>query len=118
MILCENFETTYVISNVFMSVPSLEPVEPILWKIITKHSEMNKKNKIPVALYAQLPGIHLPPPSPFHSADAPGNSHLPRQSNSNYRGWLLQPDFDLTLLLHLSVVQSCSPSGAFPSLFP
>ncbi len=44
-----------------MSVPSLEPVEPILWKIITKHSEMNKKNKIPVALYAQLPGIHLPP---------------------------------------------------------
>ncbi len=37
-----------------MSVPSLEPVEPVLWKIITKHSEMDKKNKVllfkPVAL--------------------------------------------------------------------
>ncbi len=39
-----------------MSVPSLEPIEPVLWKIITKHSEKDKKNKIllfePVALYS------------------------------------------------------------------
>ena len=43
----EIFKTTCVMSrDVFMSVPSLEPVEPVLWKIITKHSEKDKKNKI------------------------------------------------------------------------
>ncbi len=52
----ENFKTTCVMSrDVFMSVPSLEPVEPVLWKKTTKDSEMDKKNKIllfkPVALY-------------------------------------------------------------------
>ncbi len=31
--------------DVFMSVPSLEPVEPVLWKIITKYSEVDNKNK-------------------------------------------------------------------------
>ena len=45
----ENFKTTHVMSrDIFMSVPSLEPVEPVLWKIISKHSEMDKKNKIPL----------------------------------------------------------------------
>ncbi len=29
--------------DVFMSVPSLEPVEPVLRKIITKHSEIDNK---------------------------------------------------------------------------
>ncbi len=51
----EIFKTTHVMSrDVFMSVPSLEPVDPVLWKKI-KVSEMDKKNKIllfkPVALY-------------------------------------------------------------------
>ncbi len=48
----------YVMSkDVFISVPSLEPVESVLWKI-TKHSEIDCKNKIllfqPVALYYKL----------------------------------------------------------------
>ncbi len=52
----EYFKTACVMSrNVFMSVPSLEPIKLVLWKIITKHSEMDKKNKIllfkAVALY-------------------------------------------------------------------
>ncbi len=43
----ENCKTTCVMNRgVFMSVPSLEPVEPVLWKKITKDSEMDKKNKI------------------------------------------------------------------------
>ncbi len=41
------FKSTYVMSrDVFMFVPSLELVEPVLWEIITKHSEMEKKYKI------------------------------------------------------------------------
>ncbi len=50
------FNTTHVMSrDVFMSVPNLELVEPVLRKIIIKPSEMNSKNKIllfkPVSLY-------------------------------------------------------------------
>ncbi len=45
----------HIYRDVFMSVPSLEPVEPVLWKKITKYSELDRKNKIllfrPIALY-------------------------------------------------------------------
>ena len=42
------FKTAYIMMSrdVFMSVPSLEPMEPVLWKIIAKHSKMDNKNKI------------------------------------------------------------------------
>ncbi len=50
----ENFKTTHAMSiDVFVSVPSLEPVEPVLWKKITKFRN-GQENKIllfkPVAL--------------------------------------------------------------------
>ncbi len=32
--------------DVFMSVPSLEPVEAVLMKIITKHPEIDNRNTI------------------------------------------------------------------------
>ncbi len=51
----KNYKTTFVMSrDAFMSVPSLEPVEPLLCKLITKHSEMdkNKNNKILLLLVA------------------------------------------------------------------
>ncbi len=49
----ENYKTTFVMSrDAFMSVPSLEPVEPLLCKLITKHSEMDKNNKILLLLVA------------------------------------------------------------------
>ncbi len=42
MLFWQNLKTHMMSSNVFMSVPSLETVEPVLWKIITKCSEMGQ----------------------------------------------------------------------------
>ncbi len=43
MMWLENFKTTHAMSrDVFMSVPSLEPVEPVLWKKITIQKRTRK----------------------------------------------------------------------------
>ncbi len=40
----EKFKTIYVTSRkVFTSAPCLDQVEPVLWKLKTKHSEMDKQ---------------------------------------------------------------------------